>query len=97
MPAGDTGLAIEPFGAVPNTYSVPFGAGLLVYVVPPQKQIVGLVVVYQPLAVWGWGVNSPGTLADGTVWAWGNNPLGQFGDGTTTSKESERNVSWASR
>jgi hypothetical protein len=65
LPTGDSGLAIEPFGALPDTYSVPFGAGLLVYVVLPHKQIVGLVVVYQPLAVWGWGYGGNGALGHG--------------------------------
>jgi hypothetical protein len=46
LPGRDSGLAIEPFGTLPDTYSVPFRAGLLVYVVPPHRQIVGLVVVH---------------------------------------------------
>jgi hypothetical protein len=66
FPGGDSALRIEPFGPLPNTYTVPFGHGLLVYVVPPQKEIVGLVLVYQPLAVWGWGSNGGGELGDGT-------------------------------
>jgi alpha-tubulin suppressor-like RCC1 family protein len=65
LPTEDSGLAIEPFGALPNTYSVPFDAGLLVYVVPPRSQRVGLVLVYQPLTVWGWGYGGTGSLGTG--------------------------------
>jgi len=36
-------LAVEPYSAVPNTYTVPFRGGLLIYVVPPGKRIVGIV------------------------------------------------------
>jgi alpha-tubulin suppressor-like RCC1 family protein len=68
LPAGDSGLAIEPFGALPNTYSVPFGAGLLLVFVLRPRQIIGLLhpVVYQPLAVWGWGENQIYQLGDNT-------------------------------
>jgi alpha-tubulin suppressor-like RCC1 family protein len=65
LPTEDSGLAIEPFGALPNTYSVPFGGGLLVYVVPPRSKRVGLVLVYEPLAVWGWGYGGTGALGNG--------------------------------
>lgn len=67
LPTGASDLAIEPFGTLPNTYSVRFGGGVLVYVISPRSQIVGLVVVYQPLAVWGWGAGGTGALGDGTL------------------------------
>jgi Regulator of chromosome condensation (RCC1) repeat/Family of unknown function (DUF6247) len=67
LPGGRSGFEIERFGSLPNTYSVPFGAGLLVYLVPPHQQIIGLVLVYQPLAVWSWGSNGSGALGDGTL------------------------------
>jgi hypothetical protein len=34
---------VEPYSAVPNTYTVPFRGGLLIYVVPPGKRVVGMV------------------------------------------------------
>jgi len=34
---------VEPYSAVPNTYTVPFRGGLLIYVVPPGKNVVGMV------------------------------------------------------
>jgi len=40
---GQSLLAVEPYSAVPNTYTVPFPGGLLIYVVPPGKRIVGMV------------------------------------------------------
>jgi len=36
-------LAVEPYSAVLNTYTVPFRGGLLIYVVPPGKRVVGMV------------------------------------------------------
>jgi hypothetical protein len=35
---GQSLLAVEPYSAVPNTYTVPFRGGLLVYLVPPGKR-----------------------------------------------------------
>jgi hypothetical protein len=40
---GQSLLAVEPYSAVPNTYTVPFRGGLLIYVVPPGKRLVGMV------------------------------------------------------
>jgi hypothetical protein len=40
---GQSLLAVEPYSAVPNTYTVPFRGGLLIYLVPPGKRIVGMV------------------------------------------------------
>jgi hypothetical protein len=40
---GQSLLAVEPYSAVPNTYTVPFRGGLLIYVVPPGKRVVGMV------------------------------------------------------
>jgi hypothetical protein len=40
---GQSLLAVEPYSAVPNTYTVPFRSGLLIYVVPPGKGVVGMV------------------------------------------------------
>ena len=40
---GQSLLAVEPYSAVPNTYTVPFRGGLLIYVVPPSKRVVGMV------------------------------------------------------
>jgi hypothetical protein len=40
---GQSLLAVERYSAVPNTYTVPFRGGLLIYVVPPGKRIVGMV------------------------------------------------------
>ena len=40
---GQSLLAVEPYSAVPNTYTVPFRGGLLVYLVPPGKRVVGMV------------------------------------------------------
>jgi hypothetical protein len=40
---GQSLLAVEPYSAVPNTYTVPFHGGLLIYVVPPGKRVVGMV------------------------------------------------------
>jgi hypothetical protein len=40
---GQSLLAVEPYPAVPNTYTVPFRGGLLIYVVPPGKRVVGMV------------------------------------------------------
>jgi hypothetical protein len=34
---------VEPYSAVPNTYTVPFRGGLLIYVVSPGKRVVGMV------------------------------------------------------
>ena len=47
---GQSLLAVEPYSAVPNTYTVSFRGGLLIYVVPPGKRVVGMVdmVVVQP-------------------------------------------------
>ncbi len=38
---GQSLLAVEPYSAVPNTYTVPFRGGLLIYVIPPGKRIDG--------------------------------------------------------
>jgi hypothetical protein len=48
---GQSLLVVEPYPAVPNTYTVPFRGGLLIYVVPPGRRV-GLVdmVGVQPLA-----------------------------------------------
>ena len=40
---GQSLLAVEPYSPVPNTYTVPFRGGLLIYVVPPGKRVVGMV------------------------------------------------------
>jgi hypothetical protein len=40
---GQSLLAVERYAAVPNTYTVPFRGGLLIYVVPPGKRVVGMV------------------------------------------------------
>ena len=40
---GQSLLAVEPYSAVPNTYTVPFRGGLLIYVVLPGKRVVGMV------------------------------------------------------
>jgi hypothetical protein len=40
---GQSLLAVEPYSTVPNTYTVPFRGGLLIYLVPPGKQVVGMV------------------------------------------------------
>jgi hypothetical protein len=40
---GQSLLAVERYSAVPNTYTVPFRDGLLIYVVPPGKRVVGMV------------------------------------------------------
>jgi hypothetical protein len=40
---GQSLLAVEPYSAIPNTYTVPFRGGLLIYVVPPGKNVVGIV------------------------------------------------------
>jgi hypothetical protein len=40
---GQSLLAVEPYSAVPNTYTVPFRGGLLVYLVPPGKRVIGMV------------------------------------------------------
>jgi hypothetical protein len=40
---GQSLLAVERYSAVPNTYTVPFRGGLLIYVVPPGKLVVGMV------------------------------------------------------
>jgi hypothetical protein len=40
---GQSLLAVEPYSAVPNTYTVPFRGGLLIYVVSPGKRAVGMV------------------------------------------------------
>jgi hypothetical protein len=40
---GQSLLAVEPYSAVPNTYTVPFRGGLLIYLVPPGKRVVGMV------------------------------------------------------
>jgi hypothetical protein len=40
---GQSLLAVEPYSAVPNTYTVPFRGGLLIYLVPPGKGVVGMV------------------------------------------------------
>jgi hypothetical protein len=40
---GQSLVAVEPYPAVPNTYTVPFRGGLLIYVVPPGKRTVGMV------------------------------------------------------
>jgi hypothetical protein len=40
---GQSLLAVEPYSTVPNTYTVPFRGGLLIYVVPPGKRVVGMV------------------------------------------------------
>lgn len=40
---GQSLLAVAPYSAVPNTYTVPFRGGLLIYVVPPGKRVVGMV------------------------------------------------------
>lgn len=40
---GQSLLAVERYSAVPNTYTVPFRSGLLIYVVPPGKRVVGMV------------------------------------------------------
>jgi hypothetical protein len=34
---------VEAYSAVPDTYTVPFRSGLLIYVVPPGKRVVGMV------------------------------------------------------
>jgi hypothetical protein len=34
---------VERYAAVQNTYTVPFRGGLLIYVVPPGKRVVGMV------------------------------------------------------
>jgi len=41
---GQSLLVVEPYpAAVLNTYTVPFRGGLLIYVVPPGKRVVGMV------------------------------------------------------
>ena len=40
---GQSLLAVEPYSAVPNTYTVASRGGLLIYVVPPGKNVVGMV------------------------------------------------------
>lgn len=40
---GQSLLAVESYSAVPDTYTVPFRGGLLIYVVPPGKRVVGMV------------------------------------------------------
>jgi hypothetical protein len=40
---GQSLLAVEPYSTVPNTYTVPFRGGLLIYLVPPGKRVVGMV------------------------------------------------------
>jgi hypothetical protein len=40
---GQSLLAVERYSAVPNTYTVPFRGGLLIYLVPPGKRVVGMV------------------------------------------------------
>lgn len=40
---GQSLLAVERYSAVPNTYTVPFRGGLLIYVVPPGKLVIGMV------------------------------------------------------
>ena len=40
---GQSLLAVEPYSALPNTYTVPFRGGLLIYLVPPGKRVVGMV------------------------------------------------------
>jgi hypothetical protein len=40
---GQSLLAVERYSAVPNTYTVAFRGGLLIYVLPPGKQVVGMV------------------------------------------------------
>lgn len=40
---GQSLLAVERYSAVPNTFTVPFRGGLLIYVVPPGKRVVGMV------------------------------------------------------
>jgi hypothetical protein len=40
---GQSLLAVEAYSAVPNTYTVPFRGGLLIYLVPPGKRVVGMV------------------------------------------------------
>ena len=41
--SGQSLLAVESYSVVPNTYTVPFRGGLLIYVVPPGKRVVGMV------------------------------------------------------
>jgi hypothetical protein len=38
-------LHVEPYPGLPDTYTVPFRGGLLVYVVPPGKLVVGMVAM----------------------------------------------------
>jgi hypothetical protein len=40
---GQSLLAVEPYSALPDTYTVPFRGGLLIYLVPPGKRAVGMV------------------------------------------------------
>ena len=40
---GQSLLAVERYSAVPNTDTVPFRDGLMSYVVPPGKRVVGMV------------------------------------------------------
>jgi hypothetical protein len=40
---GQSLLAVEPYSALPDTYTVPFRGGLLIYLVPPGKRVVGMV------------------------------------------------------
>lgn len=40
---GQSLLAVEPYSALPDTYTVPFRGGLLIYLVPLGKRVVGMV------------------------------------------------------
>jgi hypothetical protein len=40
---GQSLLAVERYAAIPNTYTVPFRGGMLIYMVPPGKRVVGMV------------------------------------------------------
>lgn len=42
---GQSLLHVEPYPGLPDTYTVPFRGGLLVYVVPPGGRVVGMVAM----------------------------------------------------
>jgi hypothetical protein len=95
LPSEGSGLAIEPFGALPNTYSVPFGAGLLVYGALGDGASTSHAVPVQALGVMtgrnvAVGIYHSLYLDDLTskVWAWGGNLVGELGDGTTVDRYS---------
>ena len=38
-------VRVEPYPGLPDTYTVPFEGGLLVYVVPPGTRVIGMVAM----------------------------------------------------